>query len=216
MSSFRLALLVTLLWPVRAPSTAQANDAEPPFTKATIEATLSEEGDLLTGTVTLEITNQTDVPLPEIPLWLYPNRFQAPSPELREGAIKWIYPKGKSAGRMTIDRVEWNSRALSLDRIAYPPTYFKHVAVNERIIARVALGSALPPGESGRFPGAPAAVGGSWQADRRCTLSGRCLSPGRRPDSRVRVDSAPEPADCRRGIRHRPGTGGDRIIPPCN
>lgn len=141
---------LTILWATLIPPQLSAAD-QPPTVRAEIRASLSKRGDTLTGTVVLDIRNDTDKPLWQIPLWLYPNRFIKPSPTLDEGMSTWIYPGGRTRGGMTIRNPKWNSRSLPGDAVSYTPLYLPTIAVQDRIIADISLSAALRPGTSGRL-----------------------------------------------------------------
>jgi hypothetical protein len=117
---------------------------------AVIEATLSEEGDRLNGEINLFVTNDTDAPLREIPVWLYPNRFLEINPNLNEGMLRWFYPKGVSRGSMAISQPRWNGHRLEEESIRYEATVVGKMT-SRRAIARIPLAEPLLPGQTGKL-----------------------------------------------------------------
>ena len=75
----------------------------------------------LHGVVRLTMTNDTGETLDSIPLWLYPNRFTKPGPGLSDRTVNWIYPAGKSIGKMEISHPSWNGDELGNNSIEYLP-----------------------------------------------------------------------------------------------
>lgn len=129
-------------------ATAEETPETDPAVQATVEATLSEDSSLLTGTVTLHITNDTGIPLTRIPLWLYPNRFAEINSQLNEGMRRWFYPKGVSRGGMTIANPRWGGVGIDDGSIAYRSLYVGGASTPD-MIAEVPLCDTLQPGVSG-------------------------------------------------------------------
>ncbi|MCP4677759.1 MAG: hypothetical protein GY854_20020 [Deltaproteobacteria bacterium] len=141
-----VALIATLIAasPLRADELTRAPDP------VVIHATLSEDGDVIDGTVELRITNDTGVSIGAIPLWLYPNRFRESGPNLDDRMIRWIYPSGESEGGIDIARPAWNGSSLSSGSIVLghiPPPGNQHT--KGKVIARVRLPAPLEPGATG-------------------------------------------------------------------
>ncbi|MCP4605004.1 MAG: M1 family metallopeptidase [Proteobacteria bacterium] len=129
---------------------AQAEKLSTPSVLVAIDATLSEKGDLLEGSIELKITNDTGVLLTEIPFWLYPNRFLEINPNLDDRMTRWIYPSGESPGSIEIARPVWNGSPLNENSIDYRPLppEGRQMPVKD-IIAQIRLPAPLDPGTTG-------------------------------------------------------------------
>jgi hypothetical protein len=121
---------------------------ETPSVHARIIATLDEENHTLTGKISLTITNDTAFDLAAIPLSFYPNHLREPSSKLDGGQVRWIYPKGRSAGGMEISGIRWNGKEIEKRRITFPPP-IPYAARKEKTVARIALPTQFNADETG-------------------------------------------------------------------
>jgi len=128
------------------------------------------------GIVRLTVTNTSQVPLRDVPLWLYPNHLSVGPSALGDINYHWIYPGSFSPARITLMEV----------RIAGEPLPARFVEerthAGDRTLARVPLAIPVPPGSTvvldARFvteiPVRLASFGclGGGGASRRCRAMG--------------------------------------------
>lgn len=169
--------------------------------RVVLEAELSPDGASLVGTIRIDLINHSSSTLKSIPLFLYPNRFARPNPDLDDRDIRWIYPAAESAGRMEIESPTWNGSPLPEAHISFEPLVVSDKRpVFEKVIAKVKLKAPLGPGERGvlglcfrvtipkrrgrfgRYRGV-VSLGGGWFPRPLCDLTGS------------RTDSPPCPLD---------------------
>ena len=133
-----------------AVSNSFADDGGKPTVSVSIGAALDDDDRSLHGIVRLTITNDTGEALDSIPLWLYPNRFTRPGEGLSDRTVNWIYPAGKSIGKMEISHPAWNGDELSDKSIEYLPMPAGGTPKDAKnVVALVHLDTPMEPDDTG-------------------------------------------------------------------
>ncbi|HXJ20627.1 MAG TPA: hypothetical protein VMT03_10365 [Polyangia bacterium] len=143
--------------------------ADTPDPDVDISVTLDPGAGTLGGHVRLRVTNRSDVPITEVPLWLYPNHLAERSAALNDVNYHWLYPGLFSPAAMTIGDVRVNGTAASVTLADTP--------AGAQTIARVPLAPGLPPGASASLEidfsvRVPQRFGGFGCDRRRCRFMG--------------------------------------------
>jgi len=139
-------------WVLALALPAAAGEADQPSVVAAIDASLSEDGGLLRGTVVLTITNDSGVPVDAIPLWLYPNRFADPELQVDDRTVNWLYPGLSREGSMRIASPSWNGSPLGEGAITLAPMPDGGTPARaEDVLATVHLPVRLRAGERGEL-----------------------------------------------------------------
>lgn len=100
--------------------------AGPPAARYAVEADIDVRRHLISGTVTVAISNTTTAPLQELHLFLYPNQFRTKNAQLNEMNYLWHYPSGFDEGSLTVSaiRVTGSNQTLQgqlVDAPGLPP-----------------------------------------------------------------------------------------------
>jgi hypothetical protein len=134
--------LVGLVLGVPARGVALPVDTSPPA--YTVDARLDPDARTIAGSVTMRVTNGAAVPLRDVALVLYPNRFATPDRAVDDVNRPFIYPREDFvAGGMTIEGVEterggaWSATA---------PGRLEAIGPFASTLLRVPLATPLAPG----------------------------------------------------------------------
>ena len=132
-----------------AVSSSFADEGGNPTVSVSVGAAFENDRSLH-GVVRLTMTNDTGETLDSIPLWLYPNRFTKPGPGLSDRTVNWIYPAGKSIGKMEISHPSWNGDELGNNSIEYLPMPNGGTPKDAKnVVALVHLDTPMEPDETG-------------------------------------------------------------------
>jgi hypothetical protein len=138
--AFALALVGCACVVAALPAFAGSSVETPTYT---IDAAFDPGARTITGTVEARVTNTTTVPLRDVALVLYPNRFVAPDARVDDINRPYVYPREIFvAGGMTVDGVEIASESVAASSRLEP------IAGVADALLRVPLPTALAPGAS--------------------------------------------------------------------
>lgn len=135
----------------------------------TMDVTLDPDRGPMFGRAQLRIHNVSTVPLPSVPLWLYPNHLSERPAGLNDVAFHWMYPTLFSPARMAIDDVSVDGRAVAFA--------LEDTDAGKATLARVTLPEPVPPGGTVTLEAAfevevPQRFGAFGCIGQRCRLMG--------------------------------------------
>ncbi len=182
-----------------------ARSSPPPLPAYTIDATLDPVARTIAGTVEVRFSNVARMPLREVALVLYPNRFARPDERIDDLNRPYVYPRERFVpGGITVERVE----VVAPSSAALGAPQLEAIDGHAETLLRMALPAALAPGATttlrARFRTVlPERYGPFGVADGRLTaLDGWFPSlPSLTPDGTWDTATPPRPASVRGRLR---------------